>query len=110
MTADPFDDPVGAVLDVEIGHATNMFGHLGPNVAARLRAVLTEPTEQTWDNAYSIIINGRRLTTLWQAVLAVDPEFLRVGPRYDGDGNRVTGWQQIPDRTTLLRALQHGCA
>lgn len=96
-------------IEIELDLARNMFGKLRPEYRTRLRAVLYHPTEETWDEAYSIILNpyvGMGLT-LWQAVIAVDPSFPRVGPREDVRGRRVERWRRIPSQALLLAALQY---
>jgi hypothetical protein len=63
---------VGADL---VAQARNIFGAVGPEVRARLMALITDPSCATWDDAQSIVLNpdvglGR---TLWQAMIRVDP-------------------------------------
>jgi hypothetical protein len=87
--------------------ATNMFGKLTPDLLARLDAVVDNPTEETWDDAYSIIIaTSPRSLTLWQAVLRVDPTFPNSGPVYGDGGSRISGWTAIPSRDVLLAAIE----
>lgn len=86
---------------------TNLFGYLSEDCEQRLKAVLENPTLETWDDAHCIIIVGTPLITLWQAVIAVDPTFPRVGPREDFEGNRLTTWNRVPDQLTLYRAIRH---
>jgi hypothetical protein len=96
-------------IEVELDLARNMFGKLAPVYRTRLRAVLYHSTEDTWNDAYSIILNphvGMGLT-LWQAVLAVDPSFPKVGPSTDSRGRVVKRWSRIPSQALLLAALQY---
>ena len=83
----------------------NMFGPLNAECRARLEAVLKDPTPDTWDDAYSLIVGADGFTTLWQAWIKVDPFAPRTGPSYDQHGTRKTGWSEIPDQFTLYRAL-----
>jgi hypothetical protein len=78
--------------------ATNLVGGLNPNLKARIIALVENPTQETWDNAHSIIVNGDRCITLWKAVLRVDPTFPR---------SRIKDqpWERIPDRDTVLEAI-----
>lgn len=89
--------------------ARNMFGRLPPEDLTRLRAVLYHPTEETWDNAYSIILNPHVVLGLglWQAVIAVDPSFPQVGPGTDSMGRKVGRWRRIPSKALLRAALQY---
>ncbi len=82
----------------------NIFGNLAPDLRRRLEAVIENPNHETWDNAYSICISG--FTTLWQAVIAIDPTFPRTGPVEDRAGHRLKGWERVPDQLTLYRALR----
>lgn len=85
---------------------SSMLGPLDPEIRERLQAVIDNPSAETWDNAFSIIINGspRRMRTLWQAVIAVDPTF----PRSAGsiDVSPAERWIQYPDAVTIVRAIR----
>ena len=74
---------------------------LGPDIRRRIDAVVSNPSQKTWEDAHSIIVGSDGSMTLWQAVLAVDPSFLRTGP-YGSDE-----WDEIPDQKTLLKAIQY---
>lgn len=78
--------------------ATNMFGKIKPEIKERLRAVVENPSQETWDDTFSIILNSR-MTTLWQAVLEVQPTF---------QSRRESGkqWTQIPSRETIIEAIK----
>jgi hypothetical protein len=60
-------------------------GPISPARLQRLRRVLTTPTQETWDDAYSIILRHEPSLhlTLWKAVLAVAPDFPREKPLED---------------------------
>lgn len=94
-------------IDRELDLASNMFGRLPPESRARLQALYDNPTEETWDNAYTLILERHTHTSLWQAVIAVDPTFPQVGPSSDNRGNRITTWRRIPDRDLIRRALTY---
>lgn len=83
-----------------------MFGSLNTECRGRLEAVLDNPTEETWDEAYSLIVGKDGFTTLWQAWVKVDPAAPRSGPADDMAGKRIRGWPSIPDQLTLYRALR----
>lgn len=95
-----------------LNQATNMFGALRPEARARLLRLIANPSPDTWDDAYSIILNanvglGR---TLWQAMIAVDPNCPRRG-QPEGKGERITPderWQgYAPDPLTVLLAIRN---
>lgn len=83
---------------------TNVFGKLAPDLRKRLIAVLKNPNQKTWNNAYSIILNPDSWITLWQAVIKVDPFFPHSDPTMEGD-DRL--WDKIPTRETLIAALRY---
>jgi hypothetical protein len=83
-----------------VGSCTNIFGFLKPDVRRRLEAVVANPTQRTWDNAYSIIVRGEDMLSLWQAWLAVDPAAPHSKPS-------DAPWPRVPDQLTLYRALRH---
>ena len=89
-----------SVLD----RATNGLGHpLAPQARTALRNYLRAPSPTGWQAIHSLIID-RQGTTVWQAVLAVDPTFPAAGPSWNTAG-RVTDWSRVPDAVLLLRAL-----
>jgi hypothetical protein len=94
-----------------IDRATNMFGSLNDDCMARLRAVLDDPTAETWDDAYSLMVNGSTMKTLWQAWIAVDPSAPRAGVVATGgelqQQTAAQRWPRVPDKFTLYRALLH---
>lgn len=79
--------------------ANNLRGVLTGEARERLIAVLANPTQETWDDAYALIIDQENFLTLWRAVLAVDPSF--PGSKKDGP------WERVPDYDTLWRAVQY---
>lgn len=85
--------------------ATNLYGPLSADVLARLDAVVSSPTNETWEDAHSIILNSKRFVTLWQAVIHEDPTFPTTGPRTDNRGKQITPWPQIPSQELLIRAI-----
>jgi len=82
-----------------LAECKNVFGGLKGDVQKRLLAVLNNPCQTTWDAAHTIIITGVRMTSLWQAVLAIDPTF----PRSKGLDEP---WPVVPDPFTLCRAIK----
>lgn len=81
-------------------HCRNMFGELSPAIRKRLDRVLEKPTNNHWDDAFSIIVGADGWMTLWQAVIAVDPLFPKSKP-CDGP------WPVVPDSFTIRRALKY---
>jgi hypothetical protein len=97
--------------------ASNLLGALGDEPRARLIAAITDPGEATWDEAYSIILDRDTFTTLWRAVLAVDPGFASAeGPvtRWvedssvnGGHSEPVSGWSRTPTAEVIRQAIEY---
>ena len=83
-------------LALEFG--TNMFGNLSQEVKERLQAVIDNPCEETWEEAYSIILTMRPTKTLWQAVADIDPDMRRAKP----SGSL---WFKIPEKGVIIKAI-----
>ena len=101
----------------DLNLASNMFGPLGGEVRARLVAAIENPCEETWDDAYSIILSREPWTTLWQAVIVVDPGFRTAqapvtrwvddaGP-LGGHSEPVSGWSRTPGAETIRQAIAY---
>ena len=85
-------------LALEFG--TNMFGKLKPEVKARLQAVIDNPCQDTWEEAYTIIINSEgKMTTLWQAVIAIDWD-MPQRKKLDAP------WDYIPSSKIIVEAIK----
>jgi hypothetical protein len=101
----------------DLNLASNLFGPLDGDVRARLVAAIENPCEMTWDNAYSIILNRETWTTLWQAVIAIDPAFSTVqapvtrwNEHADAMGEHsetVSGWSRTPTAETIRQAIAY---
>ena len=85
------------IASLDVLRATNLFGPLDDEARRRLMNVISKPSRRTWDKAYRLILNRRTSTTLWQAVVLVDPSF----PTFKHGDH----WEKVPDRKTLLEAL-----
>jgi hypothetical protein len=100
-------EPNPVDIERELDLARNLFGRLGPNQRTRLRAAIYQPTEDTWDAAHTIIVGADGWMTLWQAVIAVDPTFPKMGPATDIRGRRVSRWPRVPSQELLLAAIRY---
>lgn len=74
----------------------SMRGALSDDAKKRLLSFYNNPTEDNWDNVYSLCIKGGK--TVWQAWLSVDPD----APRSKGGDN----WDTIPDKEIFVAALR----
>jgi len=103
------------ICELEMKLATDARGRpLAHDAIKRLQALLENQTEETWDDAFSINLCpllGSDVVTLWQAVIAVDPTFPKVGCQYEMSrrgrkSKKIKGWSRIPDRALLERAIR----
>ena len=79
---------------------------LQDEIIERLEAFFDNPCDETWEDAHCIIVGADGFTTFWQAVIAVNPTFPRIGPRHDMAG-RIETWKEVPDYFTARRAIQY---
>ena len=85
------------VIALEFG--TNMLGKLKPEVKERLQAVIDNPCQETWEEAYSIILNGSgRMVTLWNAVIKFDWDMEQRKPL-------DAPWKHIPTQEMIIKAI-----
>ena len=78
---------------------TNLFGKLKPDIKKRLQAVIDNPCQETWDDAYSIILNFEgRVITLWQAVIKIDSNMPKSKPM-------DSKWNYIPSKEIIKKAI-----
>ena len=85
-------------LALEFG--TNMFGKLNPEIKERLQAVIDNPCQDTWEDAFSIIVNFEgEMTTLWTAVIAIDWDMPRSKPM-------DSPWSYIPSSKIIVEAIK----
>jgi len=93
---------------IDLDMASNLFGKLGTDVRERLTAAIENPCNETWDDAHSIILNRESWTTLWQAVIAVDPSFPKTGPCHNTrEGLPRDAWPCVPDAETIVQAVNY---
>ena len=98
---------VPVYIEQELDLARNLYGRLKPRERTRIRALIYQPTEDTWEDAHSIVVGSDGWMTLWQAVLAVDPTFPNVGPATDARGRQISRWARIPNQELLAAALKY---
>lgn len=85
------------MLALEFG--SSMFGKLKPETKKRLKAVIENPCQETWEEAYTIILNQEgTMTTLWQAVIKVDWNMTTRKPL-------DAPWPYIPSSETIKEAI-----
>lgn len=87
--------------NISLEFASNMFGKLKPEIKERLQAVIDNPCQDTWDDAYSIVINGTgRMKTLWNAIRTVRPDFCVSKPLN-------SQWKEIPTSEEIIQAIKN---
>ena len=86
-------------------NAENLFGHLNGSIVKRIKNYINNPNTDTWDDIFSLIIN-KNFTTIWEAVLDINPSFCKEGREYDSNDNIVSDWEEIPSHMEVLRAIR----
>jgi hypothetical protein len=90
-------------LMMHLDNGTTMFGALTLDARARIFALVDSPNEETWNNAFGIIVSGtdsnRMPITLWGA-LNRHTDYQVIGR------DRSKPWPQIPTRDQILIALK----
>lgn len=95
-------------VNLELDLAHNALGRLPERVRQRIKRFLAHPTEPRWDDVSSIIVNwdAAECSTIWQAVVQVDPTFPRTGRRTDQHGRIAERWSRIPTPELVVKALR----
>lgn len=97
-----------SLLDAELDRCTTLLGQpLTNDVRGRLHRLWDSPTPETWDAAYSVVLNDRG-ATIWQAVTLTTADHARPLIIGDRDGRRL--WSNVPDRPSIYTALQYAAA
>lgn len=94
----------------DLASATNLFGYVGADYAARIILFLNEPTARHWDDVHGILIDGGSWTTVWQAVIALDPSYSHIGRVTDLGGKIVKDWTKVPTADLVRRAIHYATA
>lgn len=90
-------------LGMGVAMATNMFGHLRPELKSAIYNFLQFPTHDNWNEIYCIMIsNNGKTETVWQAVIALDSSFKFSVPIDDEDN---VHWRKVPSAELVSRAI-----
>ncbi len=84
----------------------SMLGPVTDDTMAQVNAYLDNPTTDGWDDISGIIVGKFPTETIWQCVVALDPDFPRRGRATDEKGNMVREWERIPHPFTVRKALK----
>ena len=94
-------------MSTDLSYARNALGgELSDQCRRRILAYCDHPTLQGWDDIYSIILNDT-FTTVWKAVLAVDPTFPAHGRTTDLRGLIVRDWERFPPPEVIWQAIAY---
>ncbi len=91
--------------DIDLRLATDALGWpISEGARGRLLAYMAAPGREGWEAIHSIMLGPE--TSVWSAVLAMDPSFPRTGPRRDCRGRiRGPGWRRFPTPAQLAQAI-----
>ena len=97
-------------IQAEMRELLDALGGLDPDCERRLNAFYESPSDETWNDAYSINLRrSGRLSTLWQWIGELYTSFPTTGPTYDLCGER-TSWSRIPTRAEFVAAMRAASA
>jgi hypothetical protein len=88
-----------------LDNCSNFLGPIGEDIKQRIVTYFRKPTAENWDDIQSILIS--RGTTIWQAVIGVDPSFPKTGRRYTPDGTLIREWEKVPSPQAVLMAIRN---
>ncbi len=94
----------GKLINV-IEFSRNMFGFLKPYMKSALYNYIEFPSQDSWNEIYAMGVGTGRISTVWQAVLDIDPTFQTrlTSDAYEEDN---VHWERIPDPELVLLALR----
>lgn len=88
-----------------LGEARNLLGDpVSNDIRKRIQRFLNHPGCESWDDIHGIAIAP--FTTVWQAVLAIDPSFPSRGRLTNQRGRVLEEWSAIPLPLTVMRAIR----
>lgn len=96
------------ILDKLLGRCSNMFGPLSADIKQRVVNVFKEQTPETWNDAYSIVLNGDVRygfgLSLWEAWVRTDSSAPKsAAASYDKP--LAEQWPSLPTSEALFRAI-----
>jgi len=87
-------------------NAECLYGNLDKENQDRIKRFIENPTYDTWDDIFSIIIN-KRFTTIWGAVAEIKPSFTLEEGLHDEKDNILGEWREIPTPLEVLQAIKN---
>ena len=94
-------------MKTDLSMAANIFGALKPDIVSRIEQFMAKPTERNWHDIHTIILNGDAHIGVWQAVIAIDPTFPKIGRTTDQHGNVLERWKRIPTPEQVRQAIAY---
>lgn len=88
---------------IAIEFATNMFGTLPAYLKSAIYEYFEFPNQDNWNEIHSYVISTEgKSSTVWQAVIEVDPTFRFSVPITVGDNVR---WPKLPSPEVVAKAI-----
>lgn len=87
-------------------NAECLYGNLNKENQGRIKRFIENPTYDTWDDIFSIIVN-KQFTTIWSAIIELKPSFPLEERVYDEQNNLLAEWREIPTPLEVLQAIKN---
>ncbi len=85
-----------------IEFAVSYIGFLPSHLKSALYNYLEFPNQDNWNDIYSYVISMGKTSTVWQAVLSIDPTF---PDRVLRDSEECERWERIPTPELVSKAI-----
>ena len=93
-----------------IDKCSNMFGSISNEYRNKIEQYINKEnhTSDEWADLAGVIIDWNSdVSTVWQAVIALDPSFPRSGRVTTEKGKVIKDWEKIPSGFTVARAIHN---
>lgn len=92
-----------------LDNCNNLYGSLDKDLSSKIKNYISQPynTSDEWNDIAHIIIDAcdHTFTTIWQALIMLEPSFPQSGRSYDENGKIVKDWLRIPCGFDVARAI-----
>lgn len=89
-----------------MGTQSKILDRFSSEIRSRIRQFMENPNADNWDDIAGLHLSPTCRTTIWQAILRLDPTFPQRGRIFDMNGNVEREWERIPSPLLVMRALK----